>query len=61
WREVQTEAGPIRAVLPPMTFRDVELRMGAVPALGEQTDAVLAGIGLNGEQIAEMRSAGIVQ
>ncbi|MGW5382211.1 CaiB/BaiF CoA transferase family protein [Nocardia sp. NPDC003963] len=61
WREVQTEAGPIRAVLPPMTFRDVELRMGAVPGLGEQTDTVLAGIGLTGEQIAAMRSAGIVQ
>lgn len=61
WREVQTEAGPIRAVLPPMTFRDVELRMGAVPALGEQTDAILAGIGFSAARIAALRSAGVVQ
>lgn len=61
WREVQTEAGPIRAVLPPMTFRDVEMRMGAVPALGEQTDTVLAELGLTAEQVAGLRAAGIVQ
>ncbi|MET8800616.1 CaiB/BaiF CoA-transferase family protein [Nocardia sp. NPDC004568] len=61
WREVGTEAGPIRAVLPPMIFRDVELRMGAVPALGEQTDTVLAGIGFGEGRIAELRSAGVVQ
>ncbi|MEU4837760.1 CaiB/BaiF CoA transferase family protein [Nocardia testacea] len=61
WREVQTESGPIRAVLPPMTFRDVELRMGAVPALGEHTDVILAGIGFGRGRIAELRSAGVVQ
>ncbi|MFI8771146.1 CaiB/BaiF CoA transferase family protein [Gordonia sp. NPDC062954] len=42
WREVGTEAGPIRAVLPPMTFADVELPMGDVPALGQHTQAILA-------------------
>lgn len=46
WRTVATENGEIRAVLPPMTFRDVELRMDPVPALGEQTDAILREIGL---------------
>jgi len=61
WREVQTEAGPIQAVLPPMTFGDVELRMGAVPGLGQQTEAILAEIGLEGGQVAALRSAGIVQ
>jgi crotonobetainyl-CoA:carnitine CoA-transferase CaiB-like acyl-CoA transferase len=37
WRSVDTEAGPIRALLPPMTFDDVELRMDAVPSLGSHT------------------------
>ncbi len=60
WREVATEAGPIRAVLPPMTFRDVELRMGPVPALGEHTGKVLAEFGHTDEQIAELRAAGVV-
>ncbi|NGP06263.1 CoA transferase [Rhodococcus sp. 14C212] len=61
WREVGTEAGVVRAVLPPMTFSDVELRMGAVPALGQHTDAVLAELGLTDEQVAGLRAAGIVQ
>lgn len=61
WREVGTEAGPIRAVLPPMTFRDVEMRMGPVPALGEQTDRILGELGLTEAQVAGLRAAGIVQ
>ncbi|MFZ2529124.1 MAG: CaiB/BaiF CoA-transferase family protein [Rhodococcus sp. (in: high G+C Gram-positive bacteria)] len=60
WREVRTPAGPISAIRPPMNFRDIELPMGAVPALGEQTDAVLAELGLTDEQVAGLRAAGIV-
>ncbi|NMD63650.1 CoA transferase [Rhodococcus sp. ACPA4] len=61
WREVGTEAGPIRGVLPPMTFEDVEMRMDAVPALGQQTDAILGSLGRSAEQIESMRTSGIVQ
>ncbi len=61
WRDVDTEAGPIRAVLPPMTFADVEMPMAAVPALGQHTDALLAGIGLTDDQIVKLHTAGIVQ
>jgi len=60
WREVGTEAGPIRAVLPPMTFGDVELRMDPVPALGEHTTALLAELGHTTDQVAELRAAGVV-
>ncbi|MDX2355856.1 CaiB/BaiF CoA-transferase family protein [Dietzia sp. PP-33] len=42
WRDFQTPAGPVRGLLPPMTFTDVELPMGPVPALGQHTDAILA-------------------
>lgn len=61
WREVGTEVGPIRGVLPPMTFEDVEMRMDAVPALGQQTDAILGSLGRSAAQIESMRSSGIVQ
>jgi formyl-CoA transferase len=61
WRDVDTEAGPIRAVLPPMTFADVEMPMAAVPALGQHTDALLAEVGLTDDQITKLRTAGIVQ
>ncbi len=36
WRSVGTENGPIDAVLPPMTYSDVEMSMGDVPALGSR-------------------------
>lgn len=52
WREVDTEVGPIRAVLPPMTFDDVELAMGPVPALGEHTEAVLREFGITDDDPA---------
>ena len=42
WREVATPAGPVRALLPPVTVPGREPAMGAVPALGEHTDSVLA-------------------
>ena len=47
WRTVSTETGDIRAVLPPMTFHDVELPMGPIPALGEHTAAILDELGLD--------------
>ena len=46
WREVDTEVGPVRALLPPLTFDDVELAMGPVPALGQHTEAVLREFGI---------------
>ncbi|WP_459547061.1 CaiB/BaiF CoA transferase family protein [Nocardia sp. X0981] len=61
WREVATAAGPIQALLPPMTFADVELRMGPVPALGQHTEPLLTELGRTPEQIARLRADGIVQ
>lgn len=44
WREVSTEAGPIRALLPPMKL-GTEARMGDVPALGQHTAQILVELG----------------
>ncbi|NKQ53935.1 CoA transferase [Amycolatopsis sp. K13G38] len=60
WREVATPVGPISAVLPPVTFGDVEARMGAVPALGEHTDGVLTELGLSAQALESLRARGIV-
>ena len=60
WREVATPAGPVRGVLPPMTFRDVELPMGAIPELGAHTDAVLAELGLDAGAIDRLAAGGVV-
>ncbi|WP_370184922.1 CaiB/BaiF CoA transferase family protein [Rhodococcus wratislaviensis] len=60
WRQIDTEAGQVRAVLPPMTFTDVELPMGPVPALGQHTDTVLTELGLTDATIAALRTGGAV-
>lgn len=60
WREVGTPAGPVRAILPPMTFADVELAMGDVPALGEHTAAVLAEFGYSDAAIDDLVARGAV-
>jgi crotonobetainyl-CoA:carnitine CoA-transferase CaiB-like acyl-CoA transferase len=58
WREVDTPAGPVRAILPPMTFSDVELPMGAVPALGEHTFEVLSDLGYSAAEVDRMCATG---
>ena len=57
WRETATEAGRVRALLPPVTFADQEAPMGSVPALGADTEAVLGGMGFD---VARLRAAGAV-
>ena len=44
WRTIQTEHGPVRALLPPIDF-GAEARMGPVPPLGGHTAAILAELG----------------
>jgi crotonobetainyl-CoA:carnitine CoA-transferase CaiB-like acyl-CoA transferase len=57
WREIGTEAGRVRALLPPFTFTDEEATMGDVPAVGQHTDEVLTEIGFTPQRIAAMRAA----
>jgi itaconate CoA-transferase len=60
WREINTEGGPVRALLPPFEFTDQEAVMGDVPSVGQHTNEVLAEIGFSPDRIAAMRAAGAV-
>lgn len=60
WRTVQTDAGPIRAILPPPIIDGYEQPMGAVPGLGAHTDAVLTELGLSGNDIGRLRELGVI-
>ncbi|MGV0745961.1 CaiB/BaiF CoA transferase family protein [Mycolicibacterium sp. XJ870] len=60
WRPVATPNGEISALLPPPVISGYELPMGAVPGLGEHTDAILAGMGLSAEDIAALRGQGAI-
>jgi itaconate CoA-transferase len=57
WREVGTPGGPIRALLPPFTFTDVEAAMGDVPALGQDTDPILRELGYSEADVAALHAA----
>ncbi|MFJ5553119.1 CaiB/BaiF CoA transferase family protein [Streptomyces sp. NPDC093225] len=61
WREVGSPVGPLRALLPPIGLPGgAEPRMGAVPALGEHTDALLRALGMTDAQITALRGDGVV-
>ncbi len=60
WRRIDTPAGPIDAILPPPIIDGFEFPMGAVPGLGEHTDAILAEIGFTGAEIAGLRQRGAI-
>jgi crotonobetainyl-CoA:carnitine CoA-transferase CaiB-like acyl-CoA transferase len=57
WREIDSPVGPITALLPPPIIAGYEPPMGAVPALGEHTDAVLTDLGFDATQIAQLRAS----
>ena len=60
WRSVDSPAGPIAALKPVIILDGVEAHMGAVPALGQHTEAILSGLGYTAEQIRELRAATVV-
>ncbi|EID09938.1 L-carnitine dehydratase/bile acid-inducible protein F [Mycobacterium xenopi RIVM700367] len=60
WRQVDTPAGPIPALLPPPVISGYQPPIGAVPGLGQHTDSVLADFGLTNEEISVLRQQGVI-
>jgi itaconate CoA-transferase len=60
WAEVDTPAGPIRAMKPPFNLSGFEPRMAAVPALGEHSRKILAELGYAASDIERLAAAGAV-
>jgi len=60
WRPVPTPKGAISVLRPPPVIAGFEQPMGAVPGLGEHTDAVLAELGFDTAAITEMRATGVI-
>jgi itaconate CoA-transferase len=59
WRQIGTEHGAVRALLPPATFGDVEAPMGDVPALGQHTHALLIESGMDADAAEQAVKNGI--
>lgn len=60
WSSVDTSVGSVPALLPPGSWEKGAPRMDAVPALGQHTDALLAGLGYGPEQLATLHAEGVV-
>jgi itaconate CoA-transferase len=60
WREVDTPAGTLRAIVPPIDLEGMPPQMGPIPEVGADTDAILGGLGYTAEAIAGLREQGVV-
>jgi len=60
WRQVNSPVGPLQALLPPVSLEGAEPVLNAVPALGENTDAILTEFSFDAATIAAWRQAGVI-
>ena len=60
WREVDSPAGRVPALLPPGSWEEGDPRMDAVPALGEHSAAILEELGYTSQDVAGLRAAGAI-
>jgi itaconate CoA-transferase len=60
WREIDSPVGLLRALVPPVRMEDVEPVMGAVPSLGQHSDAILEELGFDAATIARWRKEGTI-
>lgn len=56
WTEMGSPVGPIPVLRPPATHSDFEPAIGAVPAIGSHTDAILAQLGYSEGERARLRA-----
>jgi itaconate CoA-transferase len=60
WREVDSPAGRIKALLPPGVPAEFDPRMDPIPAVGQHTDAILAELGYRRADIDSLRAGGVI-
>ncbi len=57
FRTIGSPAGPLQALLPPVSSNDYSCRMDPVPALGEHSEAILRELGRSDADILALRRA----
>jgi itaconate CoA-transferase len=55
WREIESPVGPIKALRPPARLEGMEPSMGAIPTVGQHSEAVLAELGFDRDLIAQWK------
>jgi crotonobetainyl-CoA:carnitine CoA-transferase CaiB-like acyl-CoA transferase len=60
WTEIGSEAGPLRALPPPVVMENVPPTMGDVPALGQHTAAILEELGFAPDIVAKWKDDAVI-
>ena len=60
WRDVDSPAGPVRALIPPVHMAEVEAVMGPIPSLGQHSERILEELGFDSSTIAAWRTEKII-
>ena len=60
WREVDSPAGALHALLPPGLPTDTTPVMAPIPDVGEHTDAILDELGYDSGKVAELREQAVI-
>jgi itaconate CoA-transferase len=60
WREVDSPAGTLPALLPPANNTAFAPRMDGVPGLGQHTGSILAELGVSADEQARLAAAGVI-
>jgi itaconate CoA-transferase len=60
WRDVDSPAGPLAAIVPPFDLEGMSPRMGAIPNIGDHTDEILLGLGFADDEIVRLRKQGAI-
>jgi itaconate CoA-transferase len=61
WTTIGSPVGPLPALRPPgLADDEADVDLGAIPALGEHTRAILAELGVDGPTIDDLRAQGAI-
>ena len=56
WRQVDSPAGPVPALIPPVRMAGVDPAMGAIPELGQHSESILAEFGFDAVTIRQWKN-----
>lgn len=59
WTEVDSPVGKIKALIPPVTMKDIEFVMKPIPDVGEHSKTILKELGFSEEEIQDFTFAGV--
>jgi itaconate CoA-transferase len=56
WREVDSPAGPVPALIPPVRMAGIDPVMGAIPELGQHSESILTEFGFDAGTISQWKN-----